>query len=151
MRLYNVLLYFLQTALHVSYDTVIHYQEHIQTVLTTSGIVRNEFATVRWRGGVGASVPTPPQQRTVANKFRKVPDVVIRVWVCYWWWMSVSSVTCRAVCRNIVKTVYSRILLDNYWQLFCKLALADKVMRRNNTEDHVICVFVSQLDWKYWK
>ena len=37
MRLYTVLLYFLQTALHVSDDNLIHHQEHIQTVITKSG------------------------------------------------------------------------------------------------------------------
>ena len=40
------LLYFLQTAVHVSYDTIIHHQEHIQTVITKSGIGRTVFATV---------------------------------------------------------------------------------------------------------
>ena len=40
MRLYTVLLYFLQTALHVSDDTLIHHQEHTQTVITTSGTDR---------------------------------------------------------------------------------------------------------------
>ena len=38
MRLYTVLLYFLQTALHVSEDNLTHHQEHIQTVITTSGV-----------------------------------------------------------------------------------------------------------------
>ena len=38
---------FLQTALHVSDDTLIHHQEHIQTVITTSGTGRTVFATVR--------------------------------------------------------------------------------------------------------
>ena len=32
-----------------------------------------------------------------------VPDVVITVCVCSWWWMTVSSKTCRAVCRNIIE------------------------------------------------
>jgi len=36
MRLYTVLLYFLQTALHVSDDTLIHHQEHTQTVISIS-------------------------------------------------------------------------------------------------------------------
>ena len=49
---------FLQTALHVSDDTIIHRQEHTQTVITKSGTGRTVFATVRWRGGV---VPTPAQ------------------------------------------------------------------------------------------
>ena len=76
MRLHTVLLYFLQTALHVSDDTLIHQQEHIQTVITTSGTGRTVFATVRFLGGV---VRTPPRQRTVANTVRLVPDVVITV------------------------------------------------------------------------
>ena len=56
----------------------------IQTVITTSGTGRTVFATVLWRGGV---VPTPPRQRTVANTVRPVPDVVITVYVCFWWWV----------------------------------------------------------------
>jgi len=88
MRLYTVLLYILQIALHVSDDTLIHHQEHIQTVITTSSTGRTVFATV------------------------------ITVWMCSWWGMRVSSATCRAVCRKYNKTVYSRILLDNYWHWF---------------------------------
>ena len=38
---------FLQTALHVSDDTLIHHQEHTQTVITASGTGRTVFATVR--------------------------------------------------------------------------------------------------------
>ena len=38
---------FLRTALHVSDDTLIHHQEHTQTVITTSGTVQTIFATVR--------------------------------------------------------------------------------------------------------
>ena len=38
---------FLQTALHVSDDTLIHHQEHTQTLITRSGTVRTVFATVR--------------------------------------------------------------------------------------------------------
>ena len=38
---------FLQTALHVSGDNLIHHQEHTQTVITTSGTGRTVFATVR--------------------------------------------------------------------------------------------------------
>jgi len=53
MQLYIALLNFLQTALCVSVDTVIHHQEHIQTVITISGTGQTVFATVRWRGGVG--------------------------------------------------------------------------------------------------
>ena len=46
MRPYTVLLYFLQTALHVSDDPLIH-QKRTQTVITTSGTGRTIFATVR--------------------------------------------------------------------------------------------------------
>ena len=35
---------FLQTALHVLDDTLIHHQEHMQTVITTSGTGRTVFA-----------------------------------------------------------------------------------------------------------
>ena len=76
MRLCRVLLYFLQTALDVSDDTLIHHQENIQTVITTSGTGRTVFAMVRRRGGFGT---TPPNQRTKANTVRPVPDVVITV------------------------------------------------------------------------
>ena len=65
---------FLQTALHVS-DILIHHQEYTQTVITTIGTGRT----------------------------RPVPDAVIAVWACSWWWTRVSSETCRAVCRNIIK------------------------------------------------
>ena len=59
--------------------------------------------------------PTPPRQRTAANTVRPVPDVVITVWTCSWWWIRISSATRRAFCRKY-KTVYSRIFLDNYWK-----------------------------------
>ena len=49
MRLYTAFIIFLQTALHVSDDTLIQRQEHIQTVVTTSGTGRTVFATVRCR------------------------------------------------------------------------------------------------------
>ena len=56
---------FLQTALHVSGDNFTHHQEHIQTVITTSGTGRTVLATFRCRGGVAA----PPRQPSsnVAN------------------------------------------------------------------------------------
>ena len=38
---------FLQTALNVSDDTLIHHHEHTQTVIITSGTGRTVFATVR--------------------------------------------------------------------------------------------------------
>ena len=112
MQLYTFLLYFLQKTLHVSDDTLIHHQEHIQTVITTSGTGRTLFTTVRWHGGVGTplGVPTPPRQRTVVNRVRTVPDVVITVWMRSWWWMKVSSEICRAVCRRYNKTVYLHLV-----------------------------------------
>ena len=58
------------------------------------------------------------RQRTVANTVLPLPDVVNIVWMFSWWWMRVSSEICRAVCRKYNKTVYSRILLDNYWHWF---------------------------------
>jgi len=85
MRLYTVLLYFCGQ-LYVF--RMIHHQEQTQSVITASGTGRTVFATARWRGGVGT---------------------------CSWWWMRVSSETHRAIRRNIIKTVYNRILLDNYW------------------------------------
>ena len=36
---------FLQTALHVSDDTLIHHQEHTQNVIATSGTGQTIFAT----------------------------------------------------------------------------------------------------------
>jgi len=38
---------FLQTALHVSDNTLIHHQEHTQTVITASITVRTVFTTIR--------------------------------------------------------------------------------------------------------
>ena len=52
---------FLQTALHISDDTLIHHQEHTQTVITTTGTGRTIFAT------------------KVANTVRPVPDVGIKI------------------------------------------------------------------------
>ena len=46
MRLYTVLLCFLQTALHVSDGALIHHQEHIQNLIAASGAGRTVFATV---------------------------------------------------------------------------------------------------------
>ena len=43
----RIFIIFLQPALHVSDDTLIHHQEHTQTVITTSGTGRTVFATVR--------------------------------------------------------------------------------------------------------
>ena len=117
MRLYTLLLYFLQTALHVSDDTFIHHQEHTQTVITTSGTGRTVFVTVRWCEWVGTTVPIS-RQRMVLETAWPVPDIVTTVWICSWLWMRISSETCGAVCRKYYKIVYSRILLDNYWHWF---------------------------------
>jgi hypothetical protein len=59
------------------------------------------YRPLSWRSRNG--VPTPSCQRTVANTVRPVPDDVITVYVCSWWWVKVSPETCRAVCRNVMK------------------------------------------------
>ena len=64
------------------------------------------------------SVLNAPRQQTVADTVWPVPDAVITVWMCSWWWVRVSSETCRAVCKKYNRTVYSRMLLDNYWHRF---------------------------------
>ena len=64
---------------------------------------RTGYRPLTWRSR--NVVPTPP-----------VPDVT--VWVCSWRWMRVSSETCRAVLQKYNKTVYSRILFENYWRWF---------------------------------
>jgi len=46
MRIYTVFIIFLQAALRVSDDTLIHDQELTQTVITTSGTGRTIFANV---------------------------------------------------------------------------------------------------------
>ena len=81
---------FLQTAVHVSDDTLIHHQEHMQIVITASGT-----------GRTGTAVPTHPRHRTVANTVRTVPDVVITVWMCSWWWYQPKHVELSA--ENIIK------------------------------------------------
>ena len=68
---------FLQTALHVSDDTLIHHQEHTQTVLQHLALV--EPYLLPSVDVESEQVPTPPRQQTVANKVRPVPDVVITV------------------------------------------------------------------------
>jgi len=47
MRQYTVFIIFLQTALHVTDYSLIHHQEHTQTVIKTSGTGRTIFTTVR--------------------------------------------------------------------------------------------------------
>ena len=65
------------------------------------------YCPLLWRSwNSRTSVPTPSQQRMVANKVRRVPDVVITVCVWSWWWMRVSCETCRAVLQKYNKTVY---------------------------------------------
>ena len=34
---------------------------------------------------------------------RPLPDAVITIYMCSWWWVKVSPETCRAFCRNIIK------------------------------------------------
>jgi len=46
MTIYSFLIIFLQTALHVLDDNLIHHQEHTQAVIT-SGTGQTVFATVR--------------------------------------------------------------------------------------------------------
>ena len=82
---------FLQTALDVSDDTLIHHQEHTQTVITTSG--------------TGRTVVLPSAD--VEESVRPVPDVVITV-------LSVLLMTDEGFIRNIWsclqkynKTVYT--------------------------------------------
>ena len=50
--IYSIII-FLQIALCVSNDNLIHHQEHIQTVITTSGTSRTVFAT--WRSRICSS------------------------------------------------------------------------------------------------
>ena len=102
---------FPQTALHVSGDTFTHHQEHMWTVITASSTGRTVFATFRCRGGV-----VPPRQGKVANKVWPVPDAVITVYVCSWWWVKVSPPKHVELClQKYNKIVYNRILLDNCW------------------------------------
>ena len=53
---------------------------------------------------------TPPRQRKVAHTVRPVPDVVITVYICSWWWVKVSPETCTAVCKNIIKCILSHLV-----------------------------------------
>ena len=84
-----IFIIFLQTALHVSSDTLTHHQEHMQTVFTASGTGLTALATFRCR--------------KVASTVRPAPDAVTRVYMCSWWWVRISLETCRAMCRNIIK------------------------------------------------
>ena len=118
MRLYTVSLYFCRQLYMFRMIPSSIIRSKLKTIITTSGTARTVFATVRWRGGVANAVPTPPLQRTVADTVRPVPDVVITIWMCSWWWMRVSSETCKSCLQKYNKTVYSRISLDNYWQWF---------------------------------
>ena len=60
---------------------------------------RNCYLLLLWRSRNG--VPTTPRQRTVANMVWPMPDNVITVYVCSWWWVKVSPATCSAVCTEI--------------------------------------------------
>jgi len=58
-------------------------------------------------------VPTPPRQQTVANMVQPGPDVVTTV--CVLLMMDESIIQNMQSClQKYNKTVYSRILLDNY-------------------------------------
>ena len=94
--LYRVLLYLCRQLYIFRLIPLSIIRSTLKTVITTPGSGRTVLL-------LSADVPTPPRQRTVANTDRPVPDVVITVWVCSWWWMRVSSETCRVVCRNIIK------------------------------------------------
>ena len=105
MRLYTVLLYFLQTALHVSDDTFIHHQERIQTVITISGTCRTVFATVRSDSSTSAD----------GSKYGSSSAR------CCNYSLSVLLMMDEGIIRNMQrclqkynKTVYSRISLDSY-------------------------------------
>jgi len=63
------------------------------TVSTASGISKTVTATSRERDWTGTGVP-----------------------VHFWWWVEIPPETCRAVYRH-KWTVYSCILLDNYWHM----------------------------------
>jgi len=119
MRLCTVLLYFLRTAVHVSDDTLIHHQEHIQTVITSSCTGQTVFATVHWRGGVGTSSVHRESFSIIVQQDATIYSSIIfsaDSSTCFGWWMRVSSATRRVVCKKYNKTVNSRISLDNYWQ-----------------------------------
>ena len=59
-----------------------------------------------------------PVSSTCFSKIGSTSADIIKVWMYSWWWMRVSSDTRRAVYRNTISPVYSRILLDNYWHWF---------------------------------
>ena len=89
---------FLQRTRHVSVDTFNHHQEHTQTVITGSGTDRTDrYRPLLWRSRFDSTTTDG------SDKVRSVPDAVITVCVCSWWWVKVSPETCRAVCRNIIK------------------------------------------------
>ena len=117
MRLYRVLLYFLQTALHVSDNTLIHHQEHIQTLIA-SGIGPTVFATVFWRGVVGTTVPTDSSDYSTSAYGSKYGSNSARY---FNYSLNVrlmmdegSSETCRTVCRKyIVASCWTIIDMEN--------------------------------------
>ena len=73
------LIIFLQTALHVSDDVLIHHQEHTQNCNYNIWHCLNRvcYRPLMWRSR--NRVPTPPRQQTVANTVWTVPDVVITI------------------------------------------------------------------------
>ena len=138
--IYNSII-FLQTALHVSVDTLIHHQEYTQTVITSSGTGR----TVRWRRGV---VPTPPRQRTVANKVRPLPDVVITVWVCSWWWVEIPPEICRRDLQKynklcIVTSCWTIIDTDVHYCVYISRHLINNSSQLNMLREIILPIFRS--------
>ena len=70
MRLFTVLLYFLQTTLRVADDTLIHHPKHVE--LSAENIIELYIVASCWTIIENDSrctelVPTPPRQWTVAN------------------------------------------------------------------------------------
>jgi len=61
---------FLQTALHVSGDTLIHHQEHIQTLITAYGTGRTVFATVRFHSLFNSSIMSLIIRRQLSELLR---------------------------------------------------------------------------------
>ena len=127
---------FLQTALHVSGDTFTHHLEHTQTVLViTSGTGRTVFATVRWRGGVGTG-----SDSTATADGSKYGPTTAR---CCNYSLRVLLMMDESITRNMKsclqkynKTVYSRILLDNYWQNDYKFTSRQKYVNMHTNETY---------------
>jgi len=58
----------------------------------------NYIEQTQLSGATKFLVPTPPRQRKLTNMVLPVPNAVITVYVCSWWWLKVSPETCGAVC-----------------------------------------------------